>query len=137
MYYCKYYNFLFLKTWQFYAVVIIFMRFWNHSHGDYFKVNDESKDEGRVKWLDWLLSKIYGKDNYYNFKGNLTGLIIGYSVYSIPVGIILHSILFCFAGAFLGFFYGLMGKVFPDKYYTKYGEYLSGLIVFLLLELSI
>ena len=137
MYYSKYYNLDFLKTWQFYSVAIIYMRYWNHSHGDYFKVNDESKDEARVKWLDWLLSKIYGKDGYYNFKGNLTGMIIGYSIYSIPIGVILHSFLFCFAGAILGASYGFMGELFPNKYYTKYGEYLGGLFSFLLLQISI
>ena len=89
MYYSKYYNLDFLKTWQ------------------------------------------------YNFKGNLTGMIIGYSIYSIPIGVILHSFLFCFAGAILGISYGFMGKLFPNKYYTKYGEYLGGLFSFLLLQISI
>lgn len=32
---------------------------------------------------------------------------------------------------------GLISKLFPNKNYTKYGEYLGGLFSFLLLQISI
>lgn len=114
-----------------------FMRFWNHTHGDYFFVNDTSKDEGRSKWVDWCLQKIYGKDNYYNFKGNVTGLLIGYSVPAILATIVVQPHwYFMLGGVVIAFIYGLMGKLFPTKPYTKYAEYLCGFFCFILYYLT-
>lgn len=130
-------SFLFYKDYNFYLSFLLFMRFWNHSHGDYFKVNDASKDEARVWFVDKILQLIYGKDNYYNFWGNVTGMFMGYSIYSILTCFFLNNYLFSFAGLIVAFSYGICGKLFPDKCYTKYAEFLSGFLSFLLIYLCL
>ena len=114
-----------------------FMRFWNHSHGDYFVVLDTGKDEGRSKWVDACLRVLYGKEGYYNFKGNVTGLLIGYTVPAILSSIVMPSPLFCFAGAVVALIYGVCGLLFADKRYTKIAECVSGAVCFYLYYLSL
>ena len=110
-----------------------FMRFWNHTHGDYFFVNDTSKDEGRSKWVDWCLRQIYGVDGYYNFKGNVTGLFLGYTVPATLATVLVQPHWYFILGGFvIAFVYGLMGKLFPNKPYTKYAEYIGGALCFML-----
>lgn len=114
--------FAWVSTW--------FMLFWNISHGDYFCVNDTDVDESRLKWVDWCLKKIYGEENYYNFKGNVTGMWIRYTVPAIFCSIFMPFHWFWIAGTFVSFLYGLCGKLFPKKPYTEYAEYLSGFTSF-------
>lgn len=127
-----------VKDWICYAWVSTwFMAFWNMSHGDYFAVNDTSPDEARLKWVDWCLRLIYGKDNYYNFKGNVTGLFIRYTVPAVLCALFMPEWYFCFAGLIVAFDYGICGKMFPDKPYTEYAEYLAGGMCFGLFYLSL
>lgn len=125
--------YLFYKDYNFYLAFTFFMLFWNHSHGDYFKVNDISKDEPRTWIVDKILQLIYGKDNYYNYWGNVTGLFIGYTFYSLLTSIFIKNIIFSFTGLIVSLSYGMMGRLFPNKWYTKYAECLSGFLSFLLI----
>ena len=61
---------------------------WSRSHGDYFSIFSTAPDEGRIKWIDWALKKIYGAGNYYNFKGNFTGMLLRYTAPAILLSII-------------------------------------------------
>lgn len=114
----EWFNYIWVSCW--------FMAFWNMSHGDYFAVNDTSPDEARLKWVDWCLRLIYGKGNYYNFKGNVTGLFIRYTVPAILCAIFMPTWWFCLGGLIVAFVYGACGKLFPDKSYTEYAEYIAG-----------
>lgn len=105
--------------------------------GDYFKVNDTSKDEARSKWVDWFLQKIFGKDGYYHFWGNVTGLFLGYTAPAIGCAYFIGNWWFSIAGFLVALTYGSMGKIFPNKCYTKYAEYMSGFLVFALLTICI
>lgn len=113
-----------------YGIVVAFAVFWAVGHGDYFIVNDTSPDEARIKWIDWCLRKIYGEGNYYNFKGNVIGMFLRYTVYAIPVAILMESVLFVLAGTLVAIAYGACGKLFPDKWYTKISEFTAGALVF-------
>ena len=86
------------SDWRPYAVAAAFAYHWARSHGDYFYVYDTGKDEGRIKWIDWLLKVIYGEGNYYNFKGNVTGLFIRYTSTACLVALCLPCPYFVFAG---------------------------------------
>lgn len=120
-----------VKSWIVFAWVSTwFMLFWNMSHGDYFGVNDTSQDEARLKWVDWLLKKIYGEGNYYNFKGNVTGMFIRYTVPAVLCCLLMPHHWFCLGGLIAAFCYGLCGKLFPKKAYTEYAEYMTGALSF-------
>ena len=72
--------------------------FYSRSHGDYFSIFSTAPDEGRIKWIDWVLRKIYGEGNYYNFKGNFTGMLLRYTAPAILLSIIIHSWWFWLCG---------------------------------------
>lgn len=136
MYFLNYEEFPY-KDLRMYLTTIAMCVFWAIGHGDYFVVNNEEPDEERLKWVDWILRKIYGENNYYNFWGNITGMFIRYTATAILVAVCIPSFLFITAGALVAFSYGLMGKLFPNKAYTEYAEYMAGALVFGLLYLCI
>lgn len=109
--------------------------FWSRSHGDYFFVTYEGEDEARIKWIDYILKKIYGVAGYYNFKGNVTGLFLRYETPSILVSLITFNWWFLLAGVLVTLSYAICGLLFPNKPYTEYAEYLSGFFAGLLLTL--
>lgn len=109
--------------------------FWARSHGDYFFVTSTEKDEGRVKWIDSVLRKIYGEGGYYNFKGNATGMLLRYEAPSILISLILFNFWFLLAGLSVTACYCVCGLLFPKKPYTSYSEYLAGFITGILLTL--
>lgn len=128
MYYLK--RLLDWYAWRMYAVCITYAYHWAMSHGDYFKVNNTDPDEGRVRWIDWLLQLIYGKDNYYNWRGNVTGMLIRYTYTSIFVAISTGSYWAITMGPVVAMTYGLCGKLLPDRWYTKYAEFIAGGLCF-------
>ena len=71
---------------------------WSRSHGDYFSIFSTAPDEGRIKWIDWVLKKIYGVGGYYNFKGNFTGMLLRYTAPAILLSIIVLSPYFWICG---------------------------------------
>ena len=132
MYYTK--SILDWENWRMYATIFAFMYHWSRSHGDYFYVYDTSKDEGRIKWIDWVLKKLYGVDGYYNFKGNCTGLLLRYTSTACVVALCIPNAWFICAGFLTTLAYVITGKM---KYPTNKAEYLSGALNFGLLYLCI
>ena len=132
MYYVK--GLLDWQDWRIYAVIVAFAYHWCRSHGDYFYVYDTGKDEARIKWIDWVLRKIYGENGYYNFKGNVTGLFLRYTSTACLVSVCVDNAWFVLSGALTALVYALLGK--SDKA-IPYSEYLSGAVNFMLLYLCI
>ena len=122
------------SDWRMYAVLIAFAIHWAVGHGDYFYVYDTEADEARIKWIDWVLRKIYGENGYYNFKGNVTGMFLRYTSTAILVSVCLPNAWFILAGALTALVYALLGK--SDKA-IPYSEYLAGAVNFVLLYLCI
>ncbi len=122
--------------WQIILATAVFEGlFWSRSHGDYYFVTDTRPDEARIKWIDAVLKKIYGEGNYYNFKGNATGLFLRYETPSILVSLITFNFWFLLAGVCVTASYCICGLLFPKKPYTDYAEYLSGFFAGLLLTI--
>ena len=132
MYYTK--GLLDWTNWRIYAVIVSFMIHWAIGHGDYFYVYDTGKDEGRIKWIDWLLKVIYGEGNYYNFKGNVTGLFCRYTGTACVVAFCIPNVYFVFAGLLTAGVYALTGKM---KRPIVIAEFLAGLVNFALLYLCL
>ena len=120
--------------WRMYAVIAAFAYHWSRSHGDYFVVYSTAPDEGRIKWIDWVLRKLYGEGNYYNFKGNVTGLFLRYTSTACLVALCLPCTYFVFAGLLTAGIYALTGKM---KRPIVIAEFLSGLVNFALLYLCL
>ncbi len=120
--------------WRMYAVIASFMYHWSRSHGDYFYVYDTGKDEGRIKWIDWVLRKIYGEGNYYNFKGNCTGLLLRYTSTACIIAVCIPNAWFILAGPLTVLAYIITGKL---KKPIVWAEFLSGALNFGLLYLCI
>ena len=132
MYYVK--NLLDWQNWRMYAVIASFMYHWSRSHGDYFYVYDTGKDEGRIRWIDWALRRIYGKGNYYCFKGNVTGLVLRYGSTSCLVALCLGNPLFCLSGLLTPLSYVITGKMENP---TNKAEFLAGALNFALFYLCL
>lgn len=115
-----------VDNWRIFAVCLSFIYHFARSHGDYFKVNNTDPDEARIKWIDFLLQKIYGKGNYYNWRGNVTGLFFRYTSTACLVAVAVPSIWAISMGPVVAMSYGLIGKFFPKSYYTKWAEYIGG-----------
>lgn len=86
------------QDWRMYTVLTSFAIHWAVGHGDYFYLLDKEPDEPRIKWIDWALRKIYGEGNYYNFKGNCTGLFLRYTSTAILVAVCVGNAWFVLAG---------------------------------------
>lgn len=132
MYYTK--NLLDWTNWRIYAVIVSFMIHWAIGHGDYFYLLDKDPDEPRIKWIDWTLRKIYGEGNYYNFKGNITGLFLRYTSTACLVSICLHNAWFILAGLLTVLAYIVTCKL-PKP--IVWAEFLSGALNFGLLYLCV
>lgn len=115
------------ENWSMYAVIAAFSYHWARSHGDYFYIYDTGKDEGRIKWIDWTLRLIYGEDNYYNFKGNVTGLFLRYTSTACLVSVSLPNAWFICAGSLTALSYILTGKMERP---TDKAEWLAGALNF-------
>ena len=123
-----------VKNGRMYAVMIAFAIHWALGHTDYFYVYDTEADEGRIKWIDWILKVIYGEGNYYNFKGNVTGLFCRYTGTACIVAFCIPNVYFIFAGLLTAGVYALTGKM---KNPIVIAEFLSGLVNFALLYLCL
>lgn len=117
-----------------YLSIVAFAYHWARSHGDYFYVYDTGKDEGRIKWIDWVLRLLYGKDGYYNFKGNCTGLLLRYTSTACIVALCIPNAWFCVAGVLTTLSYVATGKMERP---TEKAEWLAGALNFGLLYLCI
>ena len=123
-----------VKDGRMYAVMIAFAIHWALGHTDYFYVYDTEADEGRIKWIDWLLKVIYGEGNYYNFKGNVTGLLLRYTSTACIVAVCIPNAWFILAGPLTVLAYIITGKL---KKPIVWAEFLSGALNFGLLYLCL
>lgn len=121
-------------NWRLYGTLASFAIHWARGHGDYFFVLDTGKDEGRIKWIDLVLRRIYGKDNYYNFKGNVTGLVLRYTSTACLVALCLPNAWFILAGPATALCYVVTCKTARP---THRAEYLAGAVNFGLLYLCL
>lgn len=134
MIYVKTLCFTFLGESRTYAEIVSFAYHWARSHGDYFYVWSKGKDEGRIKWIDLTLRLIYGKDGYYNFKGNVTGLVLRYGSTSVLVALCFGNPLFCLSGLLTPLAYVITGKMEKP---TQKAEFLAGAANFILFYLCL
>ena len=123
----------FPKTWTALAMMIWviawMIRYFNHTHGDYFGLISEKPDEERSWWVGKVLKAIYGKGKYYNFIGNLTGLTLGYLVPALLASIFMPSHWFWVAGFTTPLGYVLC-QICLGKYgKNEYAEWLNGFTV--------
>ncbi|MBO4538649.1 MAG: hypothetical protein J5781_00115 [Clostridia bacterium] len=129
MMYVKTLCFTFLGDFTTYEQIASFAYHWARSHGDYFYVWSEGKDEGRIRWIDFTLRLIYGKDGYYNFKGNVTGLFLRYTSTACVVAFFLHNPLFILSGLLTTLSYVATSKMEKP---TAKAEWLAGALNFIL-----
>jgi len=103
------------------------VRFFNHTHGDYFILDDTKPDEGRSWWIDKVLQLLFGKGNYYNFAGNFVGLMLGYLVPAIFASITMPHHFFWLAGITTPLSYLICEFTLKfTGHTTRYAEYGSG-----------
>ena len=121
-------------NWNMYAVLVLFAIHWALSHGDYYQLLSTAVDQGRIKWIDWTLEKLYGKDGYYNFKGNCTGMLLRYTSTALLVAVALPNAWFLLAGPLTLFAYLVFCKVERPQ---DRAEYLAGALNFGLLYICI
>lgn len=124
-------------NWRMYAVIASFSYHWARSHGDYFYVWHTTPDEGRIKWIDWVLRLLYGEGQYYNFKGNVTGLFLRYTSTACIVALALPNPWFICAGVLTTLSYILTGKMGTGKEPVQKAEWLAGALNFGLLFLCL
>lgn len=134
MYYIADPYFTFWRDFRTYVSIAAFAYHWARSHGDYFYVWDTGKDEGRIMWIDWVLQRIYGKGNYYCFKGNVTGLVLRYGSTACLVAVCLSNPLFILSGLLTPLSYVITGKMENP---TNKAEFLAGALNFALFYLCL
>lgn len=134
MYYVKRLCFTFWQDYTTWLVIIAFAIHWAVGHGDYFYLLDKEPDEPRIKWIDWTLRKIYGEGNYYNFKGNCTGLFLRYTSTAILVALCIPNVWFVLAGLLTTLAYIITCRL-PKP--IVWAELLSGALNFGLLYLCL
>ena len=121
----------FPKTWKealfFLWTIGWCIRFFNHTHGDYFILDETKPDEERSPWVGKVLKLIFGKGKYYNFAGNFVGLTLGYLVPAILASLTMPSHWFWAAGFAVPASYAICE--FTLKFTgrsTNFAEYLGG-----------
>ena len=116
-----------VKTLCFLWTIGWMIRFYNHTHGDYFILDDTKPDEERSPWVGKLLKLIFGKGKYYNFAGNFLGLTFGYLVPAILASVTMSYHWFWLAGIITPVCY--LVCEFTLKFTgrsTNFAEYASG-----------
>lgn len=113
------------------------VRYNNHTHGDYFFLDDTKPDEERSFWVGKVLKLIFGKGKYYNFAGNFVGLMLGYLVPAVIASIFMPHHYFWIAGFTAPISYALCEFALGRWGSTDYAEYLNGALMFLLFFLNV
>lgn len=113
------------------------IRYNNHTHGDYFALDDTKPDEERSFWVGKVLKLIFGKGKYYNFAGNFVGLMLGYLVPAILASITMPHHYFWIAGFTAPCVYALCELGLGRNGSTRWAEYVNGALMFLLFFLNV
>ena len=127
------------KTWWGLAAMVWtigwMVRYYNHTHGDYYHLEDETPDEERSWWVGKVLKLIFGKGKYYNFVGNFVGLLLGYLVPALFASIFMPHHWFWVAGFTTTLSYVAcriwLGKLANNEYAEWVGGFLTGVIFYL------
>lgn len=135
MYYIK--ALLDWNNWRMYAVIASFMYHWARSHGDYFYVWHTNPDEGRIKWIDWVLHHIFPESMYYGFWWNVTGLFLRYTSTACIVALCIPNVWFVSAGLLTTLSYVVTSKIGTGKTPVQMAEWLAGALNFGLLFLCV
>lgn len=102
------------------------VRYWNHSHSAYWILYNEEPDCGKYKWIEKLLTWLFGKGKYYNFAGNFIGLTCGYFVPALLASIFMPHHWFWIAGFTTPIGYALCEYALGKDSNTEYAEFLNG-----------
>jgi len=113
------------------------VRYNNHTHGDYFFLDDTSPDEERSFWVGKVLKLLFGKGKYYNFAGNFVGLTLGYLVPAVLASLTMPSHYFWIAGFTAPIGYALCELGLGRNGSTRYAEYFNGAMMFLLFFINV
>lgn len=127
-----------LKEWLYMTWAIGWaVRYFSHTHGDYFILEDTHPDEERSWWVGEVLKLIFGKGGYYNFAGNFVGLTLGYLVPAILASITMPHHFFWIAGFTAPIGYTICEISLGKNGKVKYAEYLNGAMMFLIFFLNV
>lgn len=129
--------FTFLKEIRTYATIAAFAYHWARSHGDYFYIWHTTPDEGRIKWIDWVLHHIFPERMYYGVLWNITGLFLRYTSTACIVALCVPNAWFICAGFLTTLAYIVTSKIGTGKTPVQCAEWLSGALNFGLLYLCI
>lgn len=113
------------------------VRYNNHTHGDYWILDDTTPDQERSWWVGKVLKAIFGKGKYYNFAGNFIGLTLGYLIPAIFASITMPHHWFWIAGFTAPIGYTLCELALGKERNTEYAEYFNGACMFLLFFLNV
>lgn len=113
------------------------VRYFNHTHGDYYILDDTKPDEERSFWVGKVLKLIFGKGKYYNFAGNFVGLTLGYLVPATLASITMPHHYFWVAGFTAPIGYTICELALGRNGQTRYAEYVNGALMFLLFFLNV
>ena len=80
---------------------------------------------------------LFGKGRYYNYWGNVVGLMLGYTVPALMASIFMPHHFFWIAGPTVSLVYGIMGKLFQKEHFTSYAEWFNGPIMFFLFYINL
>lgn len=127
------------ETWlQLAAMVWVIawtVRYYNHTHGDYYHLEDTQPDEERSWWVGKVLKAIFGKGKYYNFVGNFIGLTLGYLVPALFASIFMPHHWFWIAGFTTPLCYVAcriwLGKLANNTYAEWTSGFFMGIIFYL------
>ena len=126
------------KEWLFMAWAIAWaVRYFSHTHGDYFVLEDTHPDEERSWWVGKVLKLIFGEGGYYNFAGNFVGLTLGYLVPALMASITMPHHYFWVAGFTAPIGYTVCEISLGKNGKIKYAEYLNGALMFLIFFLNV
>lgn len=115
-----------------------FIRYTDHTHGDYFIIDDTKPDEERSWWVGKILKLVFGKGNYYKFEGNFLGLMLGYLVPAILASLTMPHHWFWLAGITAPVCYTVCELIlkFTGKR-VELTEYAHGSLMFILFFLNV
>jgi len=115
-----------------------FVRYNNHTHGDYWILDDENPDEGRSWLIDRILRLIFGKGKYYNFAGNFVGMCLGYLFPAILASVTMSNHWFWIAGFTAPFVYAICEFTLKfTKRPTEFAEYFHGALMMSLFFINV
>ena len=113
------------------------VRYNNHSHHGMFCLFDDEPFRPKYGWVRWILNKVFGHRQYYNFAGKFLGLLCGYLVPAIFASLTMPYHYFWIAGITTPIGYALCEGALKKYGSSEYAEYLNGATMFLIFFLNV